>query len=310
MLGIGSIDAENFRKLVSECNPQLPEWQPNQKFAEQVKSELRDEKKGRSEPKEVDVTDEFEQLKERMEKLELSKINKLQVADFEKDDDTNFHIDWITSTSNLRAWNYHIIPASRHRCKLIAGKIIPAVATTTAMITGLVCLEMYKLLLGLDVSKILCANINLGDGSIGLFEPAKPKPVTARYDEEEMLEIKPCPEGFTTWDSIVFRQGDMTIGQLLEEFPKKHHGCKFEMLFFNDPSNGKSIVKPVWLSFPLTEAQKIQNPKNETTPISQLYADYYPTFPLGKKTWVGVNGSIVNADGDTVLVPRIIIYFK
>jgi hypothetical protein len=38
-------------------------------------------------------------------------------ADFEKDDDDNFHIDFITACSNLRAVNYHIPTATRHKCK-------------------------------------------------------------------------------------------------------------------------------------------------------------------------------------------------
>lgn len=55
---------------------------------------------------------------------------------FEKDHDDNFHMDLITGLANMRARNYSVPEVDKLKAKLIAGKIIPAIATTTALATG------------------------------------------------------------------------------------------------------------------------------------------------------------------------------
>ncbi|CAC5382570.1 UBE1L2 [Mytilus coruscus] len=70
----------------------------------------------------------------------------MKVADFEKDDDTNGHIDFITAAANLRASMYGIECSDRLKVKRIAGRIVPAIATTTAAVAGLVSVELLKVL--------------------------------------------------------------------------------------------------------------------------------------------------------------------
>lgn len=125
--------------------------------------------------------------------------------DFEKDDDSNFHIDFIYATANLRARNYRINECTHQKTKMIAGRIIPAIATTTAMITGCVCAEMYKFVQGFeDLDCYKNSFINL---ALPLFLFSEPDPVSKtkskEYDPILMSKEKAIPEGFTIYDKIV-----------------------------------------------------------------------------------------------------------
>lgn len=83
---------------------------------------------------------------------ELMALNKLglraQPLHFEKDNDLNLHMDFIVAASNLRAANYKIPPADKLKSKLIAGKIQPAIATSTSIVAGFASLELYKIAQG------------------------------------------------------------------------------------------------------------------------------------------------------------------
>ncbi len=92
--------------------------------------------------------DDIDTLMKRFNKILDS--SKLGVApeQFEKDNDANFHIDVIYALGNCRAVNYKLDPMDWITVKLKAGRIVPALATTTAAVAGLQTLELVKLLKG------------------------------------------------------------------------------------------------------------------------------------------------------------------
>ena len=99
-------------------------------------------------------------------------IANFMPQEFEKDDDSNWHIDWITSSSNLRACNYAIPCATKQQSKGIAGRIIPAISTTTAAVSGLILLEMLKYLNGFkQVDLYRSTFINLAEPVVVYSDP-------------------------------------------------------------------------------------------------------------------------------------------
>lgn len=136
-------------------------------------------------------------------------------ADFEKDDDSNFHIDFINACANLRATNYEIKNCDRQKTKMIAGKIIPAIATTTAMITGAVTAEIYKFAQGGDHIKIESVKNGFINLALPLFlfsEPTEVGKIKSKdYDPISMSAVKSIPEGYTIYDKTLINEGSLTI---------------------------------------------------------------------------------------------------
>lgn len=86
---------------------------------------------------------------------------KITPEEFEKDEDGNGHIDLIYSMANLRANNYKLDPMDWITTKLKAGRITPALSTTTSCIAGLQTIELVKYLAKLPLEKMKNCFLNL-----------------------------------------------------------------------------------------------------------------------------------------------------
>lgn len=194
---------------------------------------------------------------------------KMNAVEFEKDDDTNHHIQFITACSNCRAENYSIELADRQKTKFIAGRIIPAIATTTSLVTGLVNLELYKVVdQKTNIEQYKNGFVNLALPFFGFSEPiASPK---GKYNDKTYDKI---------WDRFDI-QGDITLRVLLEHF-EKEEGLEITMLSYGVSLLYASFFPPKKLKnrydLPITQLVKLvtknEIPAHVKTMILEVCAD-------------------------------------
>lgn len=229
--------------------------------------------------------------------LEASK--KLDPADFEKDDDTNFHIGFIAAAANMRARNYNIPEVDFHKVKMIAGKIIPAIATTTAMVTGLVSAEFLKLvtLKSRKVEDFKNAFANLAIPLWLLSEPLPPLQTKSKeYDPIIQGPVRARPEGFTSWDKVEMKIGDATLKEFLD-YLKDKVGVEVMIM-----SAGNACLYNAYLP-----AHKKRLPER----VSKLWEDVTKHKLLSKQTYLTIEVSSSDPDdGVDVQIPSIKFQFR
>ena len=102
--------------------------------------------------------------------------------------------------------SYGISTVDRNTIKKIAGKIIPAISTTTAFVTGAICVDFYKVVAGLkeiELYRSCFANL-----SIPLFCFTEPGPC---------VKYHVFDRDWSEWDSLVIKSAEAeTIGDLID----------------------------------------------------------------------------------------------
>lgn len=155
---------------------------------------------------------------------------------FAKDDDSNFHVDFVVAATDLRCQNYGILPVNHARIKQIVGRIIPAIVTSTAVVAGLLGLELYKVVSGhRSRGTFRHSCLHLAENHFMRSAPSAPAVQSFRHLE------------WTSWDrlKVPAEQPERTLESLLAHL-QEEHGLKVEMLLHGQAllySSGWSFEK-------------------------------------------------------------------
>ena len=247
---------ENIKKICSKIK--LPEFVARSINENEINQEIQNNSQQQNQQNQN--SEENKQKKEEyakkmyildeLEKFDEKKFNpdKINPEKFEKDHDENGHIDFIHFSSTLRAKNYNIQPCERNKTKIISGKIIPTILTSTASIAGIASLQIFTLLQTHDINYIKKCSFNLGRVEFMLEKPTKPiYKKDQKFNKLIGTAIKVIPENCSCWDKIKVT-GSKTCQEIID-FLKEKYNINVDILSSGDvilintvmPSSSKNL---------------------------------------------------------------------
>ncbi|KAG9230379.1 hypothetical protein BJ875DRAFT_157742 [Amylocarpus encephaloides] len=168
-------------------------------------------------------TDSLARLSSRMQSMKTS--SKSDSAEptitFDKDDQDT--LDFVTASANLRSLVFGIDTKSRFDIKQMAGNIIPAIATTNAIVAGLCVLQSFKVLKGdFSSSKEVFLSPFAPQRLLSSDKPRTPNP--------------DCPVCSVAQALLLVDMSRATLGDLVEDFLRLELGYGEEFAVVNHQS--------------------------------------------------------------------------
>lgn len=174
----------------------------------------------------------LEKIKKNENKIQ-DKIKLINPIKFEKDNDENYHINFILSFSNLRASNYYIESSNFLTVKEIAGNIIPAIASTTAAVTGIACLQIYTLLQTDDIKLFKNISFNLAISEFDLSTPEEKRYIKYIPKTESSAAIQVIPNEYTVWDKLDLYGPNLKVKNIVDYF-KNNYNVDVDYINYKD----------------------------------------------------------------------------
>jgi ubiquitin-like 1-activating enzyme E1 B len=165
--------------------------------------------------------------------------------DWDKDED--LHLDFVVAASNLRCSQFGIPRQSRWTVKSAAGNIIPAIATTNAIISGLMVTEALKILRGGDFHKDLRYTYLQKT-------PSNKRMLLLVHPEPQKENCFVCGSNFV---HVALDTDKMTVGEFASSILEKHLQINFPsiMIDSNIVFEGGDMLEDFEHQIPKTLAQ-------------------------------------------------------